>query len=304
MKCDLLPPYTYPSKLFFSFYFLSSLLGIIDHTLSEMCPGLLLERHAISPAHLGQHLIQPVSHSSHTLMAGLLEHGLTGTVRTGDVEEVLADVVCLGSVDIVGNVWSGSNGPSNPGSGNDGPGTAGSGFISSGSNASGNTGSVPNGNSGSGSNGYGSSTNGSVSGFVGNTGGVVLGPHLHASNLPLPVLQRICSLLDPPESMGRDWCMLAVLFGLTDMLPHLDPGDDPAESPTARIVRQWLKGGPASTVSRLLDILKELGRMDAVEVVMRTAPFIRVFPVGGEISSDDISMLCSMSHTSSSNISR
>ncbi|GIY19026.1 death-associated protein kinase dapk-1 [Caerostris darwini] len=228
-----------------SFYFLSSLLGIIDSTLVDMCPGLLCERHAISPTQLCQHEIQPISHPSHSLLNGLLEQGLTGTVRTpdGSVEEQLADVICLGSTDIIG------------------------------------------------------------SNHNNNTGGVVLGPQLHASNLPIPVHQRLCSLLDPPEAIGRDWCMLAVLLGLTDMLPHLDPGENPAESPTSRIVREWLKE-PSSTVSCLLDKLKELGRNDAVEVIMRTAPFIKVFPVSGEVSSDDISMLCSMSHTSSSNISR
>ncbi|KAG8176353.1 hypothetical protein JTE90_006143, partial [Oedothorax gibbosus] len=289
-----------------SFYFLSSLLGIIDQTLSEMCPGLLCERHAISPEHLCQHLIQPASHASHALLSALIETGLAGTVRTAEVEEVLADVVCLGAIDVV-NSLSG-NGVLTNGTGNTG--NAGSGFI--GSNANGVSGNVGSGFIGSVANANGASGN-VGSGFIGsgtscisgshNTGGVVLGPDLHASHLPLPVLQRICCLLDPPEPMGRDWCMLAVLFGLTDMLPHLDPGENPAESPTSRIVRQWLKS-PLSTVACLLDKLKELGRLDAVEVVMRTAPFIKVFPVGGEISCDDISMLCSMSHTSSSNISR
>lgn len=140
--------------------------------------------------------------------------------------------------------------------------------------------------------------------FVHNAlGGVVLGPQLHAAILPLPVHQRLCALLDPPEPIGRDWCMLAVLLGLTDMLPHLDPGDNPAQSPTSRILKEWLKDS-SSTISCLVDKLKELGRLDVVEVIMRTAPFIKVFPIGSDISNEDISMICSMSHTSSSNISR
>ncbi|KFM70353.1 Death-associated protein kinase 1, partial [Stegodyphus mimosarum] len=217
-----------------SFYFLSSLLGVIDHTISEMCPGLLYEKHAISPSHLCQHLIQPLSHSSYALLSTLLEQGLSGSVRMSDgtIVEHLTDVICLGSPDIVG------------------------------------------------------SNN--------NSGGVVLGPQLHASNLPLPVHQRLCALLDPAEPIGRDWCMLAVLLGLTDMLPHLDPGDNPAQSPTSRIMREWLKE-PSSTIECLIDKLKELGRLDAVEVIMRTAPFIKVFPIGGEVSNEDISMICSMS---------
>lgn len=87
-----------------SFYFLSSLLGVIDQTLTEMCPGLLHERHAISPSHLCQHLIQPLSHPSHVLLTVLLEQGITGTVQMSDgTLEYLSDVICLGSPDVVGS---------------------------------------------------------------------------------------------------------------------------------------------------------------------------------------------------------
>ena len=72
-----------------------------------MCPGLLYERHAISPSHLCQHLIQPLSHPSHALLTVLLEQGIMGTAQASDgTLEYLHDVICLGSPDVVG---SGSN---------------------------------------------------------------------------------------------------------------------------------------------------------------------------------------------------
>lgn len=102
--------FCYPKNLitylltFFSFYFLSSLLGLIEQTLGEMCPGLLYERHAISPSHLCQHLIQPLSHPSHALLTVLLEQGIMGTVQASDgTLEYLHDVICLGSPDVVGS---------------------------------------------------------------------------------------------------------------------------------------------------------------------------------------------------------
>ncbi|KAG8177016.1 hypothetical protein JTE90_029678 [Oedothorax gibbosus] len=53
---------------------------------------------------------------------------------------------------------------------------------------------------------------------------VILAPSLPASELPKSGLRALCSLLDPPDSMGRDWCMLGILLGLTEKLPQMDPG--------------------------------------------------------------------------------
>ncbi|XP_035229861.1 uncharacterized protein LOC118201814 [Stegodyphus dumicola] len=108
---------------------------------------------------------------------------------------------------------------------------------------------------------------------------VTLVSDLHASQLPLLCCQCFCAILDPQESMGRDWCMLGVLLGMTDKLPKLDPGDNPAFSPTACILGEWLKR-PDSTVGQLLMKLEELERNDAVEALMSTLPLFRITPSG------------------------
>ncbi|CAL1266138.1 unnamed protein product [Larinioides sclopetarius] len=107
---------------------------------------------------------------------------------------------------------------------------------------------------------------------------VVLVSDLHASQLPLLSCQCLCAILDTPDSMGRDWCMLGVLLGMTDKLPKLDPGDNPAFSPTACIMSEWMKR-PDTTLGQLLRRLLELERTDAIETLMPTLPLFRVTPV-------------------------
>lgn len=53
---------------------------------------------------------------------------------------------------------------------------------------------------------------------------ITLGKDLHITNLSILTKQKLSSLLDPIDSMGRDWCMLAVRLGMTDKLPKLDTG--------------------------------------------------------------------------------
>ena len=50
--------------------------------------------------------------------------------------------------------------------------------------------------------------------------------------------QSLCTLLDPPHHLGRDWCMLAVAMGLVDKVPKLDVGAG-NYSQTARLLDEW-----------------------------------------------------------------
>lgn len=104
---------------------------------------------------------------------------------------------------------------------------------------------------------------------------IVLVSDLHASQLPLLCCQCLCAILDPQESMGRDWCMLGVLLGMTDKLPKLDPGDNPAFSPTACILSEWLKRAD-STIGHLLKKLEELERTDAIDILLSSLPMFKV----------------------------
>lgn len=106
---------------------------------------------------------------------------------------------------------------------------------------------------------------------------IILVSDLHASQLPLLCCQCLCATLDPPESMGRDWCMLGVLLGMTEKLPKLDPGDNPAFSPTACILSEWIKRAD-STIGQLLKKLEELERTDAIDSLMSSLPMFKIIP--------------------------
>ncbi|GIY91720.1 hypothetical protein CEXT_471031 [Caerostris extrusa] len=65
---------------------------------------------------------------------------------------------------------------------------------------------------------------------------------------------------------------------MTDKLPKLDPGDNPAFSPTACILSEWMKHSD-NTLGQLLIRLSELERTDAIEALLPTLPMFRVTPV-------------------------
>ena len=51
---------------------------------------------------------------------------------------------------------------------------------------------------------------------------ITLGVELHISHLSIYTRRHLSLLLDVSDPMGRDWCMLAVLLGLSQNLPQLD----------------------------------------------------------------------------------
>lgn len=117
---------------------------------------------------------------------------------------------------------------------------------------------------------------------------IVLVSDLHASQLPLLCCQCLCALLDPPESMGRDWCMLGVLLDMMEKLSRLDPGDNPAFSPTACILSEWMKR-PESTIGQLLKKLEELERTDAIDSLLSSLPMFKISPpIDQNLTEDDI----------------
>ena len=144
------------------------------------------------------------------------------------------------------------------------------------------------------------------------SGEPTLANELHSSNLSLLTKQKLCSLLDPPESIGRDWCMFGILLGMTDKLPKLDPGTNAQSSPTARVIEECVRNVNC-TIKMLVEKLSELNRFDCVDVILQTGPLLRMFPLtslpeDGIIYNDESSHtslgVSTLSHTSSSNLSR
>ncbi|XP_072289487.1 death-associated protein kinase 1 [Eucyclogobius newberryi] len=123
----------------------------------------------------------------------------------------------------------------------------------------------------------------------------VLGTQIHISDVPLLARRKLCRMLDPPDALGKDWCLLAMNLGLTELVakhsngtPNGTPNgttdldlDSPPEdmppppSPTAALLQEW-SARPDSTVGVLLSRLRELGRRDAADFLLKVSPVFKV----------------------------
>lgn len=107
---------------------------------------------------------------------------------------------------------------------------------------------------------------------------VTLGMDLPISHLTVHTQRLLSLLLDPSDHMGRDWCLLAVALGLSDALPGLEAaeGDAGQVSQTQKVLTEWTSRHPEASIRHLVYKLKEVGRLDAVEAILRTGPPFKV----------------------------
>ncbi|XP_028269362.1 death-associated protein kinase 1 [Parambassis ranga] len=119
----------------------------------------------------------------------------------------------------------------------------------------------------------------------------ILGTDIHISDVPLLARRKLCRMLDPPDALGKDWCLLAMNLGLSDLVakhsngtpngsPELDSDPDSQQamlqpSPTAALLHEW-SGRADSTVGVLMSKLRELGRRDAADFLLKASPVFRV----------------------------
>ena len=117
--------------------------------------------------------------------------------------------------------------------------------------------------------------------------------------------QRLLSmLLDPVDPMGQDWCLLAVVVGLSDYLPHLD-NDDARHSSKTYLLLIELSRRRSLTLRQLLEHLGELNRIDAIEAILRsTAPFRVVAYEEQSVDVNCVSVANDASTNTLSNLSR
>lgn len=133
-----------------------------------------------------------------------------------------------------------------------------------------------------------------------------LGAHVHISDVGLLARRKLCRMLDPPDALGKDWCLLAMNLGLTELvakysgsangcspsaslavangIPNGPTSSDsssspspPPPSPTAALLQEWGRR-PDSTVGILMTKLRELGRRDAADFLLKGAPVFKVSP--------------------------
>ncbi|PWA24198.1 hypothetical protein CCH79_00016264 [Gambusia affinis] len=111
----------------------------------------------------------------------------------------------------------------------------------------------------------------------------VLGTDVHIADVPLLARRKLCRMLDPPDALGKDWCLLAMNLGLTDLVAKHSGGgatsdtdaQPPPPSPTAALLREW-SGRAGSKVGVLMIKLRELGRRDAADFLLKASPVFRV----------------------------
>lgn len=278
-----------------SFYFLQDLICITEQMLSEVCPGLLIERHTLSHNQLQGHSKQVVAYSPASVLKVLLQDGVYGVLvnNVTGTKETILNLCFLGAPEVLTSSQRRHSDPeiqkrrfslfrlphshtapvlSQPShsiafrrqslpqqtlqqlSRSLGIASQETNYFS-----------------------HKERSDSSPALLLDQNPVIILVPDLHASQLPLLCCQCLCAILDPPESMGRDWCMLGVLLGMTEKLPKLDPGDNPAFSPTACILGEWAKR-TESTIGHLLKKLEELERKDAIDALLSSLPMFKLIP--------------------------
>ncbi|XP_077200720.1 death-associated protein kinase 1 [Paroedura picta] len=106
-----------------------------------------------------------------------------------------------------------------------------------------------------------------------------LGMDIHVSDLNLLTRRKLSRLLDPPDPMGKDWCLLAMNLGLPDLVAkyNINSGsqNDFITSPSHALLQEW-GNAPESTVGVLMSKLRELGRRDAADFLLKASSVFRV----------------------------
>lgn len=189
----------------YCFYFFEQILDTITTSIYKICPGLLIERHILSPLQLRVHVTEPYCYPPYVVTTAMLEAESTTDVNLHNPDlnkhEAIAQLVLFDDKNLHANIeW---------------------------------------------------------------------GIALPVSELSAPAKLKLCSLLDPPDYHGRDWCLLALKLGLTQEkiasldLQHL--------SHTMRLLTI-----ADCTIGALVTNLQELERGDAVEVILRSAPLLKI----------------------------
>ncbi|XP_073518509.1 death-associated protein kinase 1-like [Phyllobates terribilis] len=106
-----------------------------------------------------------------------------------------------------------------------------------------------------------------------------LGMDHHISDLNILVRRKLSRLLDAPDPKGKDWCLLAMNLGLPELVAKYNAGSaaqkDFLQSPVCALLRE-LGNAPDSTVAILMSKLRELGRRDAADFLLKSSSVFRV----------------------------
>ncbi|RMC19106.1 hypothetical protein DUI87_03710 [Hirundo rustica rustica] len=106
-----------------------------------------------------------------------------------------------------------------------------------------------------------------------------LGMDIHVSDLNLLTRRKLSRLLDPPDPMGKDWCLLAMNLGLPDLVAKYNTSNGTQNyfllSPVHALLQEW-SNAPDSTVGILMSKLRELGRRDAADFLLKASSVFKI----------------------------
>ncbi|KAM6177396.1 LOW QUALITY PROTEIN: death-associated protein kinase 1-like [Erethizon dorsatum] len=105
------------------------------------------------------------------------------------------------------------------------------------------------------------------------------GMDIHVSDLSLLTHRKLSRLLDLPDPMGKDWCLLAMNLGLKYNSNTGAPGDF-LPSPVHALLQEWTSY-PESTVGVLMSKLRELGHWDAADFLLKASSVFKINLDGG-----------------------
>ncbi|KAM5193033.1 death-associated protein kinase 1 [Mantella aurantiaca] len=106
-----------------------------------------------------------------------------------------------------------------------------------------------------------------------------LGMDHHVSDMNILVRRKLSRFLDAQDPMGKDWCLLAMNLGLPELVAKYNASSatqkDFTESPVCALLQEWANA-PDSTVAILMAKLRELGRRDAADFLLKSSSVFRV----------------------------
>uniref|UniRef100_UPI00398EF6DA death-associated protein kinase 1 isoform X4 n=1 Tax=Pristiophorus japonicus TaxID=55135 RepID=UPI00398EF6DA len=108
-----------------------------------------------------------------------------------------------------------------------------------------------------------------------------LGMDIPVSELNLLARRKLSRLLDPPDPMGKDWCLLATNLGLVDLVAKLNTQNGTSNdgklptSPTYAVLTEWA-ASPENSVGLLMSKLRGLGRRDAADFLLKASAIFKV----------------------------
>lgn len=95
------------------------------------------------------------------------------------------------------------------------------------------------------------------------------------------MILRLAGLLDPPEPLGRDWCVLALRMGLAQTsIASLHTGVK--GSSTHKLI-----ANADCSIGCLISSLREMGREDAADIILRSAALFHINTEENPDTSDD-----------------